>query len=264
MSLAFEGETYLLRQCFFEVQNVVGRGRHEEAYHRACTIWLRERGLPVVSKQPHRLYLRGHEAACLFPDFVGWDSIAVELKAVPRQLNRAEFVQIFDYLKCRRNRIGLLVNMGLDRVDIKRVVYDSPVTECLENWDAWAEQIAGADQSIGRTIREALRSIYDEHTTGYGSEVVTKLVLTAMRQIGLEVVVNPIAKSYFHGVEVHESPLECMLVNGRIVLTVSVLLDSVDFAVNRCKSYMNALGIAWGLAIDFGKVRAQFVGLRSN
>src|SRR5688572_19990332 len=98
--LEFEEETYLLRQCFYEVQNEVGRGRHEEAYHRACALWFAEHHVPVVSKLPHRLLIAGQEAHCLYPDLVAFDAICIELKAVPRRLNRAEVVQVFDYLKC--------------------------------------------------------------------------------------------------------------------------------------------------------------------
>jgi hypothetical protein len=216
----------------------------------------------VVSKSPHRLYIRGEEAACLFPDFVGWDSIVVELKAVPRPLNRTEWVQVFDYLKCRRNHIGLLVNMGLDRVEIKRVAYDVPTTDCAENWDAWAGRIDGPDRMLGIGIRDALRAVYAEHATGYGSEIVGKLVEKALSQHGLDFAFRPTAKSYFRGVEVHESPLDCILVGGRIVLTLSVLFDSVGFSMNRGISYMKALDVPWGLAADFGKTRAEFVGLR--
>jgi GxxExxY protein len=262
MSLAFQRETYLLRQCFFEVQNEVGRGRQEEAYHQACALWFKERGLPVVSKQPHRLYLGGDEAACLFPDFVGWDSIAVELKAVPRSVSRAELVQVFDYLKCRRNRVGLLVNMGLDRVEIKRVAYDVPATECVESWDAWAGGIDGSDRTLGIGIRDALRAVYAEHTTGYGSEVTCKLVEKSLWRHGLDLAFRPSAKSYFRGTELHEAPLDCILVGGRIVLTVSALFDSVSFSANRAVSYMRALNTPWGVAADFGKTRAEFVGLR--
>gem|GEM_PF-5234277 len=60
--------------------------------------------MPVVSKVPHKLLVRGDEAHILDPDFVGWDAISVELKSVPRHLNQTEFVQIFDYLKCRQFR----------------------------------------------------------------------------------------------------------------------------------------------------------------
>src|SRR5580692_1800649 len=143
MSLVFEEKTHMLRRCFFEVQNEVGKGRQEEAYHQACVLWFREHGLPVASKLPHRLLLRGEEAHSLFPDFVGFDAISVELKAVPRNLSRSELVQLFDYMKCRRDRLGLLVNMGLDRVQIERVVYDPPETEWGENWDSWNDRIDG-------------------------------------------------------------------------------------------------------------------------
>src|SRR5262245_39871093 len=95
MELELEQETFLLRNCFFEVQNEVGRGRQEEAYHQACTLWLKERGLPIASKAPHRIFLRGEEVLCIYPDIVVWDSISVELKAVPRQVNDSEFVQLF-------------------------------------------------------------------------------------------------------------------------------------------------------------------------
>jgi hypothetical protein len=74
MSLDFEEQTYLLRRCFFDVQNEVGRGRQEEAYHRGCELWFAEQCLPVASKLPHRLILRGEPAHSLFPDFVDWAS----------------------------------------------------------------------------------------------------------------------------------------------------------------------------------------------
>ena len=205
MPLLFEQETHLLRRCFFEVQNEVGLGRHEEAYHQACVMWFGEHGVPVVSKMPHRMLLRGDEAHTLFPDFVGWNAISVELKSVPRHLGRGEFVQLFDYLKCRGDRVGLLVNMGLDRVQIERVAYDPRCTEFVEKLDSWADHIGDGDRAIGLAVRDGLRAVVAEHTTGYGDEVLMKLVLCALRQQGLSITLNPIAKAFFRGVEVHES-----------------------------------------------------------
>ncbi|MBI3861569.1 MAG: hypothetical protein HY290_06710 [Planctomycetia bacterium] len=66
MALEFENETRILRGCFFDVQNEVGRGRSEEAYHHGCKLWFEERGLPVASKPPHPLLIRGQEAHRLF------------------------------------------------------------------------------------------------------------------------------------------------------------------------------------------------------
>lgn len=137
MPLRYEEQTAILRRCFFDVQNEVGLGRQEEAYHQACVIWLKERGVPVESRRPHHLMLRDQIAHTLYPDMTAWDQTSVELKAVPRKLAKTEFVQLFDYLKCRGDRLGLLVNLGLDRVHIERVVYDPPEYGLLE--DTWPE-----------------------------------------------------------------------------------------------------------------------------
>ncbi len=262
MSLEYEEETYLLRQCFFEVQNEVGKGRLEETYHQACVLWFKEHQLPVVSKPPHPLCIRGVEAHRLFPDFVGWNAISVELKAVPRHVNRTEFVQLFDYLKHRGDRVGLLVNLGLDRVEIERVVYDAPETEWVENWDSWTDHVTGEDRDIGLAIRAGLQAVYAEHTTGYGEEVVTKLVLCSLQQQGLSVTVNPIAKAVFRNVIVHESALACLIVNQRIVLTLSALFDTNDFNTSRGRSYLKASDLNYGVAMNFGKKRAEIIGIR--
>ena len=264
MSLLFEQETYLLRRCFFEVQNEVGLGRHEQAYHRACVLWFEEHQVPVVSKLPHRLLLRGEVAHTLFPDFVGWDAICVELKSVPRCLGPTEFVQIFDYLKHRGDRVGLLVNMGMDRVQIERVAYDHPETEFVENWDSWTNHIEDEDRTIGLATRDALRAVAAEHGTGYGEEVLLKLALCALRQQGLAVTPNPVAKAFFRGVEIHESPLACLVVNERLVLVISSLFDTNEFNVNRARSYLKALNLNWGIAADFGKKRAEIIGIRQR
>jgi GxxExxY protein len=262
MSLEFEQQTYLLRQCFFEVQNAVGRGRREEGYHQACRVCFRNQQVAAVSKMPHYLMLKGQVAHTLYPDFVVGDSITVELKAVPRQLAQSEFVQLFDYLKFRRDRLGLLVNMGLDRVAIERVVYDPPETAWTENWDSWTGQIEDEDRRVGLAVREALHAVYAEHTTGYSQEVVTKLVLYSLRQHHLEVSINPVCKAYFYDVEVDDSALDCLLIDGRIVLVLSALFDNNDFNVNRTRSYLKALKLRWGVAADFGKRRAEVIGIR--
>lgn len=262
MPLEFEEETRLLRQCFFEVQNEVGTGRQEEEYHQACVLWFEEHEVTVVSRLPHRLMLRAEEAHCLFPDFVAWNAITIELKAVPRRLNRTELVQLFDYLKYRGDRVGLLVNMGLDRVEVERIVYEPPKTELVEKWDYWTDQIDGEDRASGLAIRDALRAVYAEHTTAYGEETLTKLVNCALRQQGVSVVVNPTADAFYRHVELHSSPLTCLVVNQRIVLTLSALFDSNDFNISRGKSYLKALGLTWGIAADFGKTRAEIVGIR--
>jgi GxxExxY protein len=246
---------------FFEVQNEVGLGRQEEAYHQACKLWLEEHEIPHARKPPHRLMLEGQEAYVLHPDFVIWDSITVELKAVPRKLSQAEFVQLFDYLKFRRDRIGLLVNMGLDRVQVERVAYDPPTMNLDESWTYWTGLIDGRDRDVGIAVHKALQAIYDSHGTGYGDEVTQRLIFCALTVHGLRFQESPVSKAYYRNVEVGESPLNCLVIENNILLTYTTLFDNNQFAISRGLSYLSALNLEWGIAVNFGKRTTEFTGL---
>ncbi|MFO7901584.1 MAG: GxxExxY protein [Pirellulaceae bacterium] len=264
MALIYEDKTEVLRRCFFDVQNEVGLGRREEVYHSACKVWLTDHGVPFASKHPHPLTFRGQVALVLLPDLVVWDSITVELKAVPRGTRSTEFVQLFDYLKCRNDRLGLLVNMGLDRVQVERFVFEKSETTLEEDWTYWSARIPSPVRNVGRSVRDALREIYQEHGTGYGEGVLEKLILFALLSYRLKVVVKPICRSYYRGVELDESCLGCMVVENCIVLTFTALFDGNEFNIHRSKSYLKALGLEWAIATNFGKRKAQLTGVRSR
>ena len=225
-------------------------------------MWFADRGVPVVSKLPHRLLFEGQVAHSLFPDFVGWDAIAVEIKAVPRKLATSEWVQVRDYMKCRNESLGLLVNFGLDRVYVERILHTPAPTTLSENWNEWTGRIDGSDRELGVTVRGILQSIYAEHATGYGDEVVAKLVTFALASRKLSFVVNPIAMAYFQHTVVDESPLEFLLIEQRLALVQTALFDSNEFNISRGLSFMKTLGIPWGIAVNWGKTQVEFTALR--
>ena len=261
--MLYREKTRILRRCFFDVQNEVGLGRDEGAYHQACKAWLTAKSIPFVSEAAHPLMLDGATAHVLHPDLVVWDQITVELKAVPRSLHDEEFVQLFNYLKCRSDRLGLLVNMGLDRVHVTRIVYDEPDYQLDEDWEYWTNAISGRDREVGAAVRDVLRTVFREHGTGYGSEVTAKLIQFGFARHGLPFVVAPMAASRFRGQPVGECPLDCTLVDGRVVLSFTSLFEDSTFCIRRGKSSLEALGLQWGIAANFGKRKAQFTGLRN-
>ncbi len=264
MALIYEDKTEILRRCFFDVQNEVGLGRQEEDYHSGCKVWLGDHDVPFTSKHPHPLLFQGQVAHTLYPDLVAWDSIAAELKAVSRRLRQTEFVQLFDYLKCRNDRLALLVNMGLDCVHVERVVYERPETSLEENWNYWSGRISGRARDVGIAVRDALRAIYREHETGYGAEVTEKLILFALQTYRLNVTIRPVTTAYYHDIELHQSPLDCVVIEDCILLTFTALFDNNESNINRGKSYLKALDLHWGLAANFGKTKAEFAGITSR
>ena len=65
----------------------------------------------------------------------------------------------------------------------------------------------------------------------------------------------------YHGIQVRESPLDCLVIEDCIVLTFTALFDNNEFNINRGKSYLKALGRDWGIAANFGKTKAEFTGI---
>jgi GxxExxY protein len=202
----YEEETELLRRGFFDVQNEVGLGHREEVYHRAMAHWLKQRGIPYVSKAPLALLIEGRPAHTLYPDLTVWSKITIELKSLPRHLREPEQVQMFNYLKRQHHTLGLLVNMGLDRVHVRRIVHEAPAYEWSEDWGAWRDRIDGGARTMGIRVRDLLRSLYDVHQTGYGSEVVESLIHAALQDRDIRYAKSPVAASVFQGCRLGVSP----------------------------------------------------------
>ncbi len=255
-------KTEQLIRGFFAVQNEVGLGRNEEAYQRAFEIWAHKQRLPIVSKPPVQLLIRDRVAHTLYPDFVGWDEIVVELKALPRAIGPSEELQLFDYLRARRSRLGLIVNMGLDRVHVERRIFDPIESSLIEDFSYWTNHIDGPDRDIGLAIRNAIHLVYKEHRTGYSLPVTERLLLTGLSICQLDVTARPIAPAMFHQQVIHESALECLVIAGKFVMTVTAHFESNEFAKSLGLSHMKTLNAPWGVAANFGIKELQITALR--
>ena len=262
--MIYKEKTETLRKGLFDIHNTVGLGRNEEAYHQAYRVWLATHGVPFQSKPAHTLKLKNENAHVLYPDFVVWDCITVELKALARHLRAEERVQLFDYLKCRNDRLGLLVNMGLDRVHVDRLVYDPGDALLFEDWKRWNGEIAGEARQTGGTVRQALLDIYEQHGTGYGSEVLEKLIHAALRHNKLSFGAKPRCRTEYEGHNLGISPLDCIIVDNAILLVFTALFDTNQFNLSRGLSFMHSLNLKWGIAANFGKKTLEINGLRAQ
>lgn len=108
----YKDETYKLIGACFEVYNEMGCGFLESVYQECLEL---ELGLQAVPFQPqHKLVLgyKGRRLAKTFePDFVCFDKIIVEIKAVSA-LTDEHRAQVINYLHASGMEVGLLVNFG--------------------------------------------------------------------------------------------------------------------------------------------------------
>ena len=110
--ILFKDESYKIIGACFEVYKEMGCGFLEAVYHECLEVELAAQSVPFVSQAQLALKYKEHSLNQKFiPDFICFDQIIVEIKAVT-SLNDAHRAQLHNYLKATKMKLGLLVNFG--------------------------------------------------------------------------------------------------------------------------------------------------------
>lgn len=107
--------------CAFVVGNTLGVGFLEKVYENALVHELREHGLKVEQQRPIEVWYDGVIVGNYQADLLVEESVITELKAVTA-LNQVHFAQCMNYLKATGLTLGLLINFGNPKIEIKRVI----------------------------------------------------------------------------------------------------------------------------------------------
>lgn len=107
--------------CSYTVSNTLGPGFLEKVYENALAHELRSQGLAVEQQKGLTVYYRDIVVGEYLADLLIENCVVVELKAV-RAFDDIHLAQCLNYLKATGIRVGLLINFGTQKVQIKRVV----------------------------------------------------------------------------------------------------------------------------------------------
>ena len=119
----FEKETFAIRGAIFEVYKNMGCGFLEAVYQECLEKELLIQEIPFVVQKILVLSYKSEPLVQTFkPDFICFDNIILELKAV-KHLVPEHTAQMLNYLKATNLKLGLLVNFGTyPKVQIERLV----------------------------------------------------------------------------------------------------------------------------------------------
>lgn len=136
--IIYRDESYKIIGACFEVYKQKGCGFTEPVYQECLTVEFRLQNIPFVSEPKINLEYKGEMLESYFkPDFVCYDKIIVELKAVSRLIDEHR-AQTINYVNATNFDLGLLINFGhfpkleYERIGNKRV-YRSLKDE-ISNW----------------------------------------------------------------------------------------------------------------------------------
>ncbi|PIW84287.1 MAG: hypothetical protein COZ95_10585, partial [Nitrospirae bacterium CG_4_8_14_3_um_filter_50_41] len=97
----------------------MGFGFLESVYEKCLLIELQKAGLNAESQEPITVTYHGQVVGDFVADIIVDDNVIVELKSVRRIISAHE-VQLVNYLVATGKPVGLLINFGECRVEVKR------------------------------------------------------------------------------------------------------------------------------------------------
>ena len=77
--------------------------------------------LLVENQVKINVFYENYNVGIFYADLVVDKKIIIELKAVSK-LNKIHSVQLLNYLSATRFRLGLLINFGSERLEVKRII----------------------------------------------------------------------------------------------------------------------------------------------
>ena len=109
--------------CAMMVSNSLGCGFLEKVYENALAHELRKHGLCVQQQIPIEVSYDGVAVGVYVADLIVNDLLVLELKAA-RAIDDAHVAQCINFLKACGKSIGLILNFGTPRLQIKRLVHN--------------------------------------------------------------------------------------------------------------------------------------------
>jgi len=107
--------------CAFNVYNKMGFGFLESVYEKCLLIELSKAGLNAEAQKPITVYYDKQVVGEFVADIIVNDTVIIELKSAS-QIVRAHEVQLVNYLTGTNKPVGLILNFGPKKLEIRRLI----------------------------------------------------------------------------------------------------------------------------------------------
>jgi len=120
--IIYKDESFLVYGAIFEVYKELGSGFLEAVYQECLSREFVRQKIPFTAQPELTIWYKDEPIAQTYkPDFVCYDKIIVEIKAIT-ELSPIHRAQVLNYLKITKMKLGLLVNFcSYPKVQIERL-----------------------------------------------------------------------------------------------------------------------------------------------
>lgn len=263
----YQAETYEIQKHIFAVRNELKTGWSEEIYHQALRQSLFEARIPAQSKPRRALVHHESEVHVFEPDLIVADKIILELKVLPRASDFAgeHVAQLIHYLKFFEMRLGILVNFAPAHVLTKRVIWDEPPVTVTEDLARVAPLLSTPDRLLVDSVRAGILALAEQYGLGYSDLIYRNLVAAELRHRQIPCLAGVEAPAHWGGKVIGRQATLHLLVANTLLLHVCALAErpaSYEFA--GMKTFLAALGLRFGLLVNFGYRQLQIYGVAAD
>ena len=122
MNFLYEEETYSIIGAAIAVHQELGYGFLEAVYQEALEKEFQIRNIQYKREMPLQIYYKNEPLEkCYIADFVCFDKIIVELKALSA-ITSEHIGQVMNYLTATKLKLGLIINFGKKSLEHKRII----------------------------------------------------------------------------------------------------------------------------------------------
>ncbi len=132
--ITFKAESYKIIGACFEVYNQKGFGFTEAIYQECLGMEFELQNIPFIAQPKIELEYKGRKLKQYFiPDFVCYDKIIIEIKALPNFV-KENVSQTLNYLNATNFELAWLVNFGQSSgLERKRIANDRNKSKSLRD-----------------------------------------------------------------------------------------------------------------------------------
>ncbi len=146
--------TYKIRGACFKIWKQFGGGFKEVIIERSLKQELINQGLEVETQKQIPVYYEDKKVGVYIPDMIVNDKVLIELKS-KLFITKDDEKQFWLYLKGSEYKLGLLINFGPKKLEIKRRIYDKARTDVInQSESAYSEK---ENQRLSALIKEEAR-----------------------------------------------------------------------------------------------------------
>ncbi|HOH97457.1 MAG TPA: GxxExxY protein [Candidatus Cloacimonadota bacterium] len=120
--IVYKEESYSISGAIFEVYKELGSGFLEAVYQECLSKEFSRQKIPFTAQPELTIWYKDEPISQTYkPDFICYDKIIIELKAVT-ELSPIHRAQVLNYLKISKMKLGILVNFcSYPKVQLERL-----------------------------------------------------------------------------------------------------------------------------------------------